>query len=60
LVEGGSITIQQFIDKKLWNKAIIYKSLNNISDGISRPIIKGTRVKTFNLDDNKVEILCSI
>ena len=60
LVEGGSITLQHFIDKNLWDKAIIYKSFKNISNGIFSPIIKGHRVETFILDDNKVEILCSI
>ena len=60
LVEGGSITLQHFIDNNLWDKAIIYKSFKNISNGIFSPIIKGHRVETFNLDDNKVETLCSI
>lgn len=41
LVEGGSQTLQTFIDEGLWNEARIFKALKNFTKGIAAPHIQG-------------------
>ena len=40
LVEGGSKTIQYFIDENLWDKAIVFTGQKKITNGIKEPSLK--------------------
>ena len=41
IVEGGSKTLQSFIDKNLWDEAIVItNTLMNLNNGILAPILK--------------------
>ncbi len=57
IIEGGSLTLQSFIDENLWDEAFIYKSNLKINKGIKAPIIlNNTQVKSIYFDDNKLDI----
>lgn len=43
LIEGGSYTLQSFIDMDLWDEAYIEKSSACLKDGIPSPSIKGIK-----------------
>ncbi|MDH7448254.1 bifunctional diaminohydroxyphosphoribosylaminopyrimidine deaminase/5-amino-6-(5-phosphoribosylamino)uracil reductase RibD [Aquimarina sp. 2201CG14-23] len=40
IIEGGSYTIQSFIDKNLWDEARVFTGLNTFKKGICAPILK--------------------
>ncbi|MGL2963229.1 bifunctional diaminohydroxyphosphoribosylaminopyrimidine deaminase/5-amino-6-(5-phosphoribosylamino)uracil reductase RibD [Flavobacterium sp. RSB2_4_14] len=41
LIEGGSQTIQTFIDENLWDEARVFIGNKNLNNGIKAPVIKG-------------------
>ncbi|MCG2430786.1 bifunctional diaminohydroxyphosphoribosylaminopyrimidine deaminase/5-amino-6-(5-phosphoribosylamino)uracil reductase RibD [Aequorivita xiaoshiensis] len=41
IIEGGSKTLQSFIDTSLWDEAYIFTGKNTFSEGIKTPIFKG-------------------
>jgi diaminohydroxyphosphoribosylaminopyrimidine deaminase/5-amino-6-(5-phosphoribosylamino)uracil reductase len=52
VIEGGSQTIQSFIDKNLWDEARIFKGKSTFKNGIKAPKIKGNLIhKSLILDD---------
>ncbi|MGL6129284.1 bifunctional diaminohydroxyphosphoribosylaminopyrimidine deaminase/5-amino-6-(5-phosphoribosylamino)uracil reductase RibD [Chryseobacterium artocarpi] len=55
IIEGGRFTLQQFIDAKLWDEAIIIKNENLIlENGTKAPEFSNTAYKTGNYRDNKI------
>lgn len=55
IIEGGRFTLQQFIDAKLWDEAIIIKNVNLIfENGTKAPEFSNTAYKTENYRDNKI------
>ncbi len=63
IVEGGSDTIQHFIDIDLWNEARILSSDTIWNEGILAPRLKGTRTEKhrflndeLNIFENRIEI----
>ena len=56
LVEGGSYTLQQFIDAGIWDEAIVIKNENLIlGNGTKAPDFHAENYKTENFRDNKVK-----
>jgi diaminohydroxyphosphoribosylaminopyrimidine deaminase/5-amino-6-(5-phosphoribosylamino)uracil reductase len=56
IVEGGSFTLQQFINENLWDEAILIKNENlNLIHGTKAPKFNFEPSKTENFRDNKVE-----
>lgn len=55
LVEGGSRTLQTFIDANLWDETIIIKNENLIlENGTKAPIFEGNLVEEIDFRDNRV------
>lgn len=55
LVEGGSRTLQTFIDANLWDETIIIKNENLIlENGTKAPKLEGNAVKEIDFRDNRV------
>lgn len=53
IVEGGSFTLQQFIDANLWDEAYILKAPNiNLKNGTHAPNFSAQAVEIKNLRDN--------
>lgn len=46
IVEGGSQTLQSFIDASLWDEARVFVSENNINEGIIAPKLPKNRIST--------------
>lgn len=57
VVEGGSKTLQKFIDRNLWDEAIIITGAGSVHKGTKAPCAGGTLRDHFALGDNSVSIL---
>ncbi len=53
IVEGGSKTLQGFIDSGLWDEARIFTSPKVLNEGIKKPILKGKQ-KSSNLIEGDI------
>jgi diaminohydroxyphosphoribosylaminopyrimidine deaminase / 5-amino-6-(5-phosphoribosylamino)uracil reductase len=56
IVEGGSDTIQHFIDANLWDEARILSSDKIWNEGILAPRIKGTRISKCRFQNDELNI----
>lgn len=65
LVEGGADVLQQFIDAGAWNEAVVITSVDemnrlsltaNYNKYIKAPVITGTLVQTFQLENNTIQL----
>lgn len=55
IIEGGSFTLQQFINENLWDEAVVIKNENlNLEWGTKAPIFKAAYSEKFNFIDNTV------
>lgn len=57
IIEGGTYTLQQFINQNMWDEARIITSNTSLFTGISAPIIKGIEYKTISLANNEISYL---
>jgi diaminohydroxyphosphoribosylaminopyrimidine deaminase/5-amino-6-(5-phosphoribosylamino)uracil reductase len=56
LIEGGSSTVQSFIDQDLWNEAWVFKSKNSFGKGITAPKITAIPKRVEQLVEDKLLI----
>jgi diaminohydroxyphosphoribosylaminopyrimidine deaminase/5-amino-6-(5-phosphoribosylamino)uracil reductase len=56
IVEGGSQTLQLFIDSGLWDEARIFISPKTFEKGISVPLIKGRIIETQQVQSDLLKI----
>ena len=56
LVEGGSQVINHFLERDLWDEAIIFKSNANLTDGVKAPSIDQKPLKIMSSASDKVII----
>lgn len=54
LVEGGSHTLQSFIDAELWDEARVFTGQNEISTGIKTPLLKKKASKTLEIEGDQL------
>ncbi|MCH2032947.1 MAG: bifunctional diaminohydroxyphosphoribosylaminopyrimidine deaminase/5-amino-6-(5-phosphoribosylamino)uracil reductase RibD [Tenacibaculum sp.] len=52
IIEGGSVTLQSFIDDNLWDEARVFIGNNNFEDGIKAPTLNGKLEKEEQLTNN--------
>ncbi len=57
IIEGGSKTLQTFIDSKLWDEARIFKGKNNFNSGTKAPICNGRKLQTTQIDTDQLILL---
>lgn len=61
IIEGGSFTLQQFIDAQLWDETIIIRNENlKLENGTNAPKFIETAYKTENYRDNTISFYKSI
>jgi diaminohydroxyphosphoribosylaminopyrimidine deaminase/5-amino-6-(5-phosphoribosylamino)uracil reductase len=60
IVEGGSFTLQQFIDQNLWDEARIITGNILFKQGIKAPSIQSKRQETFQIDNDLLTILYNL
>ena len=56
IIEGGSKTLQSFIDANMWDEARIFTANTTLSDGIRSPIIKKRIIKRKRIQDDVLTI----
>jgi len=52
IIEGGSVTLQSFIDDNLWDEARVFKSRVLLERGIKAPVIEGAEAVNQKIGDN--------
>ncbi len=57
IVEGGTKTLQSFINKNLWDEARIFKTNHNMNDGVKSPLINGKLISTSFISNDTVNII---
>jgi len=55
IVEGGAKTLQTFIDAKLWDEALVFKSNISFGEGISAPLFTGKMVSETKLKNDSLQ-----
>ncbi|MEQ8237708.1 MAG: bifunctional diaminohydroxyphosphoribosylaminopyrimidine deaminase/5-amino-6-(5-phosphoribosylamino)uracil reductase RibD [Cyclobacteriaceae bacterium] len=55
-IEGGSATLQSFIDADLWDEARVFESQTTFSAGVKSPFLKDQPTETFTVDTNVLKI----
>jgi diaminohydroxyphosphoribosylaminopyrimidine deaminase/5-amino-6-(5-phosphoribosylamino)uracil reductase len=54
IIEGGTKTIQTFIDSNLWDEARVFRGLINLKEGIKAPIIALKNIQKRSVGDNEL------
>lgn len=57
IIEGGTKTIQEFIDLELWDEARVFTTNKTLSEGTLSPNINGKLLYQNNIADNNLKIL---
>lgn len=56
IIEGGSKTLQTFIDAKLWDETRVFTGVSTFKGGITAPIFKGILKTTTNIKTDTLKI----
>ena len=56
IVEGGTQTLQTFINNNLWDEARVFIGLNEFKKGIKAPVISGKLIKEINIKKDILKI----
>jgi len=57
IIEGGSITLQSFIDANMWDEARIFTTNKELNTGLKAPIIKGIILSKSKIYIDELKIL---
>jgi diaminohydroxyphosphoribosylaminopyrimidine deaminase/5-amino-6-(5-phosphoribosylamino)uracil reductase len=57
IIEGGRLTLQSFIDVKIWNEARIFTTKKELYNGIVSPNIKGKIILKTEIETDALSIL---
>jgi len=57
IVEGGTKTLQSFINKKLWDEARIFTGNNILSEGVKAPTIRGEKINETGILKDTLTII---
>jgi len=55
-IEGGSATLQSFIDAGLWDEARVFESQTTFGTGVKSPFLETQPSETFTVDNNVLTI----
>tara|TARA_R110001599_G_scaffold8439_5_gene40924 strand:+ start:712 stop:1764 length:1053 start_codon:yes stop_codon:yes gene_type:complete len=56
IIEGGTQTLQTFIDANLWDEARIFIGKNEFEKGVKSPEIKGKLIEEININNNVLKM----
>jgi len=56
IIEGGSQTLQTFIDSNLWDEAFVTKGEISFNSGLKAPIIKKNGEKEFDIKNDRITL----
>ena len=56
IIEGGSRTLQQFIDSSFWDEARIFTGNVQFREGVKAPVFSGTLFEQYHLEKDHLKI----
>jgi diaminohydroxyphosphoribosylaminopyrimidine deaminase/5-amino-6-(5-phosphoribosylamino)uracil reductase len=59
IIEGGSKTLQSFIDTNMWDEARIFTTNKILSKGVKSPTIEAEIISEDKIGEDELEILCN-
>ena len=57
IIEGGTITLQSFIDNNLWDEARIFTTNKTLTEGVKPPAIEGKIISEDEIGGDRFKIL---
>ena len=57
IVEGGTRTLQSFIEENIWDEARIFTTDTKLENGVKSPIIKGKKISEIEIDTDYLKII---
>ena len=57
IVEGGTTTLQSFIEENIWDEARIFTTDTKLENGVKSPIIKGRKISEIEIDTDYLKII---
>lgn len=57
IIEGGTQTLQTFIDEEIWDEARLFTGTLNFKEGVKAPLITGKTVEEQHIENDKLTIL---
>jgi diaminohydroxyphosphoribosylaminopyrimidine deaminase/5-amino-6-(5-phosphoribosylamino)uracil reductase len=57
IIEGGTNTLQQFIDRNLWDEARIFTGDKHFKEGLKSPILNGKKFSETQLGTDKLTVI---
>ena len=57
IIEGGTKTLQSFIDKNLWDEARIFTTKKTLTEGVKHPTIEGEMISEDETGGDRFKIL---
>ena len=57
IVEGGTTTLQTFIEKNIWDEARIFTTDKKLENGVKSPILKGNKISEIKIDTDCLKII---
>ena len=59
IIEGGSKTLQSFIDANMWDEARVFTTNKTLAKGVKSPTIEGEIISENKIGEDELEILCN-
>mgnify|MGYP000070579834 CR=1 FL=1 len=57
IIEGGSKTLQSFIDENMWDEARIFTANKTLAEGVITPNINGEIIEELVIGTDNLEII---
>ncbi len=57
IIEGGTKTLQSFIDENIWDEARVFTTDIKLKNGVKSPIIKGKKISEIEIDTDCLKII---
>ena len=57
IIEGGTTTLQSFIDMNIWDEARVFTTNKKLKDGVKAPAIKGKTLYVSKIDVDILKII---
>ena len=57
IIEGGTTTLQSFIDMNIWDEARVFTTNKKLNDGVKAPVIKGKTLCVSKIDVDILKII---
>ena len=57
IIEGGTITLQSFINENMWDEARVFTTQKDLKNGVKTPEITGTPKEKMKIGDDYIKIL---